>query len=177
LWPSDLASILQYGCGPSPDFLAKILCVDTEMFLCDTQFYFPASSSSRTQDRPVIYVNWRRINPLFVATILKGRDSLSVVSLFSPGWYMSWMWSMVGMVLTGRKQWTQRHFNFSLVFYLECRNIMTFQFLTALNMLKMAFCVLTQCGLLSRYQRFGETYCLFPQIHAALLHSRPTSMS
>jgi hypothetical protein len=44
LLPSDSALVLQYGSGPSSDFLAKILGVDTLWFLCNTQFYFPFSS-------------------------------------------------------------------------------------------------------------------------------------
>jgi hypothetical protein len=43
LRPSDSAPILQYGSAPSPDFLAKILCVDTELSLCNTRLYFPVS--------------------------------------------------------------------------------------------------------------------------------------
>jgi hypothetical protein len=34
---------MQYGNGPS-EFLAKILGVNTPLFLCNTQFYFPLSS-------------------------------------------------------------------------------------------------------------------------------------
>jgi hypothetical protein len=41
---SDLALVLQYVSGPSSDFLAKILGVDTPLFLCNTQFCFPLSS-------------------------------------------------------------------------------------------------------------------------------------
>jgi hypothetical protein len=41
LKPSNLAPVLQYGSGPSSDFLAKILGVDTPLFLCNTQFYLP----------------------------------------------------------------------------------------------------------------------------------------
>jgi hypothetical protein len=37
-------SVLQYGSGPSSDFLSKILGVDTTTFLWKTQFYFPLSS-------------------------------------------------------------------------------------------------------------------------------------
>jgi hypothetical protein len=44
LKPSDSAPVLQYGGGPSSDFLAKILGVDTPLFLCDTQFYIPFPS-------------------------------------------------------------------------------------------------------------------------------------
>jgi hypothetical protein len=44
LLPSDSAPVLQYGSGPSSDFLAKIFGVDTPRFLCSTQFYFPLSS-------------------------------------------------------------------------------------------------------------------------------------
>jgi hypothetical protein len=40
LLPSDSAPILQYGNGPSSDFLAKILGVDTPPLLWKTQFYF-----------------------------------------------------------------------------------------------------------------------------------------
>jgi hypothetical protein len=42
--PSDLALVLQYGSGPSSDFLAKILGVDTPLLLYSTQFDFPLSS-------------------------------------------------------------------------------------------------------------------------------------
>jgi hypothetical protein len=44
LLPSDSALILQCGSGPSTDFLAKILGVDSQQFLCNMQFYFPLSS-------------------------------------------------------------------------------------------------------------------------------------
>jgi hypothetical protein len=37
---SDLALDLQYDSGPSPALLAKILRVDTLLFLCNTRFYF-----------------------------------------------------------------------------------------------------------------------------------------
>jgi hypothetical protein len=43
LLPSDSAPVLQCGCGPSSDFLGKILGVDTPLFLCNTQFYSPLS--------------------------------------------------------------------------------------------------------------------------------------
>jgi hypothetical protein len=41
---SNLALVLQYGSGPSPNFLAKILGVITSLFLCKTPFYFSLSS-------------------------------------------------------------------------------------------------------------------------------------
>jgi hypothetical protein len=41
---SDTALVLQYGSGPSSDFLAKILGLDTSWFLCNIQFYFPLST-------------------------------------------------------------------------------------------------------------------------------------
>jgi hypothetical protein len=44
LLTSDLALVLQYGSGTSSDFLAKILGVDTPLFLCNTKFYFSLSS-------------------------------------------------------------------------------------------------------------------------------------
>jgi hypothetical protein len=37
-------SVLPYGSGPSPDFLAKILGVDLQQFLSNTQLYVPVSS-------------------------------------------------------------------------------------------------------------------------------------
>jgi hypothetical protein len=40
---SDLAPILQYG-NRSSDFLAKILGVNTSLFVWNTQFYFTLSS-------------------------------------------------------------------------------------------------------------------------------------
>jgi hypothetical protein len=40
----DSAPVLQYGSGPSSVFLAKILGVNTALFLFNTQFYFPLSS-------------------------------------------------------------------------------------------------------------------------------------
>jgi hypothetical protein len=43
LLPSDSAPVLKYGSGPSSDFLAKIVNVDTPLFLCNTQFYFSPS--------------------------------------------------------------------------------------------------------------------------------------
>jgi hypothetical protein len=43
LLSSDLALVLQYDSGPPSDFLAKILGVDTPLFLCNTQFYFSLS--------------------------------------------------------------------------------------------------------------------------------------
>jgi hypothetical protein len=36
LKPSDSPPVLQYGSGPSPDILAKILCVDTLPFIFNT---------------------------------------------------------------------------------------------------------------------------------------------
>jgi hypothetical protein len=39
LLPSDSAPILQYVSGSSPNFLAKILNADTQVFLCKTQFH------------------------------------------------------------------------------------------------------------------------------------------
>jgi hypothetical protein len=44
LLPCDSDPVLQYGSGPSSDFLAKILGVDTPLFLWKTQFYFLLSS-------------------------------------------------------------------------------------------------------------------------------------
>jgi hypothetical protein len=41
LKPFDSSPVLQYGSGPSPEFLAKILSVNTLLFLCNTRFYFP----------------------------------------------------------------------------------------------------------------------------------------
>jgi hypothetical protein len=41
---SDSVSVLQYGTGLSSDFLIRILDVDTPVFLCNTQVYFPRSS-------------------------------------------------------------------------------------------------------------------------------------
>jgi hypothetical protein len=38
LW---LDGILQFGSGHSLDLLAEILGADTQMFLCNTRFYFP----------------------------------------------------------------------------------------------------------------------------------------
>jgi hypothetical protein len=38
---SDL--VLKYDSRPSSDFLAIIWCIDTPLFLCNTQFYFPLS--------------------------------------------------------------------------------------------------------------------------------------
>jgi hypothetical protein len=40
----DLAPILHCRNGSSSDFLAKILEVDTPVFLCNTLFHFPLSS-------------------------------------------------------------------------------------------------------------------------------------
>jgi hypothetical protein len=37
---SDSATLLQYGTGPFPVFLTKVLGVSTLLFLCNTQFYF-----------------------------------------------------------------------------------------------------------------------------------------
>jgi hypothetical protein len=51
LKPSDSAPVLQYGSGPSSDFLAKILGVVNPPFLCNTQFYFPLSSLLLHKDR------------------------------------------------------------------------------------------------------------------------------
>jgi hypothetical protein len=45
--PSDSAPFLQYGSGPSSDFLAKILGVDTTPFPWNTGFYFAVSSLFR----------------------------------------------------------------------------------------------------------------------------------
>jgi hypothetical protein len=44
LKPCNSAQILQYNRRPSPDFLAKV-CVNTQQFSCNTQFYFAISSS------------------------------------------------------------------------------------------------------------------------------------
>jgi hypothetical protein len=44
LKPSDTALVLQYDSGPSSDFLARMLGVDTPLFLFKMQFYFPLSS-------------------------------------------------------------------------------------------------------------------------------------
>jgi hypothetical protein len=44
LEPSDSAPGLQYDSGPSSGFLARILGVDTPLFLCNTQLYFPLCS-------------------------------------------------------------------------------------------------------------------------------------
>jgi hypothetical protein len=44
LLPSDLAPVLQHGSVFSYDFLAKILGVETPLFLRNTQLYFPLSS-------------------------------------------------------------------------------------------------------------------------------------
>jgi hypothetical protein len=41
--PSDSFPILQYGSGPHSDLLTKILRVETQLFLCNTRFYFPLS--------------------------------------------------------------------------------------------------------------------------------------
>jgi hypothetical protein len=44
LLPSDFTLVLQYGSGPSSDFLAKILDVNTPLFLYNAQFYLSYSS-------------------------------------------------------------------------------------------------------------------------------------
>jgi hypothetical protein len=41
LFPSDLALVLQYGSGPFPDILAKMLGVDTPLFLFAFIFFLP----------------------------------------------------------------------------------------------------------------------------------------
>jgi hypothetical protein len=43
---SDLASVSQCGSGSSSNFQAKVLCVNTPVFLSNTQFNFPLSSLS-----------------------------------------------------------------------------------------------------------------------------------
>jgi hypothetical protein len=43
---SDLATVLQCGSGSSSDLQAKVLCVNTPVFLSNTQFHFPLSSLS-----------------------------------------------------------------------------------------------------------------------------------
>jgi hypothetical protein len=61
LLPSDSAPVLQYGSGPSSDFLAKISGVDNSLFLCNTRFYFPLPSlllcKSDTSDHPFVFRN------------------------------------------------------------------------------------------------------------------------
>jgi hypothetical protein len=44
LKPSGSTPVLQYDSGPSYDFMAKILYVNTPLFLFNTEFYFPLSS-------------------------------------------------------------------------------------------------------------------------------------
>jgi hypothetical protein len=58
LKPSDSAPVLQYGSGPSSDFLAKILPVDTLLFPCNSRFNFPLPSlllhKSRKEEGPCV---------------------------------------------------------------------------------------------------------------------------
>jgi hypothetical protein len=61
LLPSDLAPVLQYGSGPSSDFLAKILGVNTPHFFHITQFYFPLSSL-------LLHKSHKRQNPYIVCS-------------------------------------------------------------------------------------------------------------
>jgi hypothetical protein len=41
---------------------------------------------------------------------------------------------------------------------------MRFEVLTAVKMLMLVFWIVTPCGLVGRYQRFGGTYCLHLQV-------------
>lgn len=38
--PSDSTQVLWYGSGPCSGFLAKVLGVNTQLFVCNTRFYF-----------------------------------------------------------------------------------------------------------------------------------------
>jgi hypothetical protein len=40
---------------------------------------------------------------------------------------------------------------------------MRFEVLTTVNFPMLVFWIVTPCGLIGRYQRFGETYCLHLQ--------------
>jgi hypothetical protein len=61
LKPSDSAPVFQRVSEPSSGFLTKILGVETPLFLCNTQFYFPPLSlllhKSHRSERPYVHLN------------------------------------------------------------------------------------------------------------------------
>jgi hypothetical protein len=73
---SDSAPVLQYGSGPSSDFLAKILGVDTALFLCNTLFYFLLSSLLHHTSRKRRTLTLFAILQLVFAYVADGRRSI-----------------------------------------------------------------------------------------------------
>jgi hypothetical protein len=71
LVPSEIAPVLQYGSGPSSHFLAKILGVDSLLFLCNTQFYFPLSSQLLLSPAKEAYLEFTIVAQLvaFMSTV------------------------------------------------------------------------------------------------------------